>query len=70
MVLEYLNHLNQSLPVFNLNIIVGRSFSCFWGGLDGTAEKIEVKMEQLEKIIHWNIMYSNKNRWLQKKICK
>ena len=56
--MEYLNHLDQGLPVFNLNIIIERSFFCFvllcfvlffWGGrgrLDGTAEKIEKQMEQ------------------------
>ena len=58
--MEYLNHLDQGLPVFNLNIIIERSFFCFvllcfvfffFGGggggrLDGTAEKIEKQMEQ------------------------
>ena len=50
--MEYLNHLDQGLPVFNLNDIIERFFSCFfWGGrgggrLDGTAEKIEKQMEQ------------------------
>ena len=72
---KYLNHLNQSLPVFNLTSIIGRSVSfllvCLFVSLfvclfcfvcfGGTAEKIEIKMEQLEKIIHGKIMYVNKN---------
>ena len=33
-----------------------------WGGLNGTAEKIELKMKQLEKIIPRKIMYVNKSR--------
>ena len=73
--MEYLNHLDQGLPVFNLNIIIERSFFvlfCFVlgffflgggrGRLDGTAEKIEKQMEQFLKIIHGKIMYINKNR--------
>ena len=64
--MDYLNHFDQSLPMFNLTIIIGRSFSCFFGGwergLDKTAEKIQVKMEQLDKIIHGKILYINKNR--------
>ena len=64
--MEYLNHFDQILPMFKLTIIIGRSFSCFfwgWGrGLHKTAEKIEVKMEQLEKIVHGKILYINKNR--------
>ena len=60
------NHLDQTLSVLNLNIIIEWSFSClsfFFGrGLDGTAEKIDVKMEQLKKIIRAKIMYINKNR--------
>ena len=37
----------------------------FLGGeglLDGTAEKIEIKMEQFEKIINGKIIYVNKGR--------
>ena len=30
--------------------------------VDGTTEKIEVKREQFEKIIHGKIMYVHKNR--------
>ena len=62
-----LKHFDQWLPVFNLTITIARFFfrffSFFGGGeLDGTAEKIEVKMEQPEKIIHEKIMYINENR--------
>ena len=32
------------------------------GRLDGTAKKVEVKMEQLEKIIHRKIIYFNKKK--------
>ena len=58
--MEYSNHIDQSLPVFNLKIIMERSFSFL--GLDGTAEKIEKQMGQLQKIIHIKIMYVSKNR--------
>ena len=41
-------------------------FCSFKGGrgekVDGTAEKIEVKREQFEKIIHGKIIYVHKNR--------
>ena len=51
----YLNHLKQSLLVFDLNIINEGTFSGFLllffceGGevSDGTAEKINLKMEKL-----------------------
>ena len=52
----YLNHLEQSLLVFDLNIINEGTFSGFFlllffceGGevSDGTAEKINLKMEKL-----------------------
>ena len=51
-IVVYLNHIDQSLPVFNLNIITDWSFSCFfcWAGVgdrgegvDRNAEKINVK---------------------------
>ena len=53
--------------MFNLTITIARFFFRFFsflggGELDGTAEKIEVKMEQPEKIIHEKIMYINENR--------
>ena len=72
-IIKYLNHFNQSLPVFNLTIIIERSVSCLFVCLlvcilffcfacfGGTAEKIEMKMEQFENKIHGKIMYVNKN---------
>ena len=71
--MEYLNHFDQRLLVFNrLTLLLSLEdpfLVClffFWGGgeglLDATAEKIEIKMEQFEKIINGKIMYVNKDR--------
>ena len=70
--MEYLNHFDQRLLVFNrLTLLLSLEdpflvFFFFWGGggglLDATAEKIEIKMEQFEKIINGKIMYVNKDR--------
>ena len=70
--MEYLNHFDQRLLVFNrLTLLLSLEdpflvFFFFLGGgeglLDATAEKIEIKMEQFEKIINGKIMYVNKDR--------
>ena len=69
--MEYLNHFDQRLLVFNrltLLLSLEDPFLVFFflgggeGLLDATAEKIEIKMEQFEKIINGKIMYVNKDR--------
>ena len=71
--MEYLNHFDQRLLVFNrLTLLLSLEdpfLVCFffWGGggeglLDATAKKIEIKMEQFEKIINGKIMYVNNDR--------
>ena len=69
--MEYLNHFDQRLLVFNrLTLLLSLEdpfLVCFFFGggeglLDATAEKIEIKMEQFEKIINGKIMYVNKDR--------
>ena len=70
--MEYLNHFDQRLLVFNrLTLLLSLEdpfLVCFFLGgggeglLDATAEKIEIKMEQFEKIINGKIMYVNKDR--------
>ena len=41
----------------------------FFGGLNGVAEKADMKMEQLRKTIHSKVMYINWNRELEKRKC-
>ena len=57
---------NQTWGIWNFLEDDSKDFSYFL--LNGTAEKIKVKMEQLKKIIHGKIMYVNKNRQLHKKM--
>ena len=58
--MEYLNDLDQSLPMFNLNIIIERSFSCFFGGRGERGAVIWNCRENWE--VNWAILKNNSRK--------
>ena len=69
--MAYLNQLHQSLPVFNLNNIIEWTLSCFLEGLNGIADKIDVKMEQnFKKITQKSCITIRTDSWKRKNVKK